>query len=52
MSKDFRSWLFLFILALIWGSSFILMKRGMYDAAGNPIFSEDRKSTRLNSSHT
>lgn len=40
MSKDFRSWLFLFILALIWGSSFILMKRGMYDAAGNPIFSD------------
>ena len=40
MSKDLRSWLFLFILALIWGSSFILMKRGMYDEAGAPIFSD------------
>lgn len=40
MSKDVRSWLFLFILALIWGSSFILMKRGMYDVNGNPIFSD------------
>lgn len=42
MSKDLRSWLFLFILALIWGSSFILMKRGMYDEVGGPIFSDSQ----------
>jgi drug/metabolite transporter (DMT)-like permease len=40
MTKDLRSWLLLFVLALIWGSSFILMKRGMYDEAGTPIFSD------------
>lgn len=39
MNKEFRSWLFLFLLALIWGSSFILMKKGMFDAAEEPIFS-------------
>jgi len=42
MSKDFRSWLFLFILALIWGASFILMKRGMYDETGDPVFSDSQ----------
>lgn len=40
MSKDVRSWIFLFILALIWGSSFILMKLGMYDSKENPVFSD------------
>jgi drug/metabolite transporter (DMT)-like permease len=39
MSKDLRSWLTLFILAGIWGASFILMKRGMYDENGGTIFS-------------
>lgn len=29
MSKRFLSWLILILLALVWGSSFILMKRGM-----------------------
>lgn len=42
MSKDLRSWIFLFILALIWGSSFILMKRGMYDEVGGHIFSDSQ----------
>lgn len=42
MSKDLRSWLFLFVLALIWGSSFILMKRGMYDEQGGVIFSDSQ----------
>ncbi|AEA42306.1 DMT family transporter [Fluviicola taffensis] len=42
MTKDFRSWIFLFILALIWGSSFILMKRGMYDELGQSIFSDSQ----------
>lgn len=40
MSKDLRSWLTLFILAGIWGASFILMKRGMYDENGGVIFSD------------
>lgn len=39
MNKELRSWFFLFLLALIWGSSFILMKKGMFDAAEEPIFS-------------
>ena len=30
------------LLALIWGSSFILMKRAMFDAAGLPIFSAEQ----------
>lgn len=42
MSKEFRSWLFLFILALIWGSSFILMKKGMYDDVGGHVFSDSQ----------
>ncbi len=42
MSKDLRSWLSLFILALIWGASFILMKRGMYDENGRHIFSDSQ----------
>lgn len=40
MTKDFRSWVFLLILALIWGSSFILMKLGMYDSEGEVVFSD------------
>ncbi len=42
MSKDLRSWLTLFILAGIWGASFILMKRGMYDENGGTIFSDSQ----------
>lgn len=42
MSKEFKSWLFLIILALIWGSSFILMKKGMYDASGGMIFTDSQ----------
>lgn len=42
MSKDLRSWIFLFVLALIWGSSFILMKRGMYDESEQVIFSDSQ----------
>lgn len=40
MSKQVQAWIFLFILALIWGSSFILMKLGMYDAEGNTVFTD------------
>jgi drug/metabolite transporter (DMT)-like permease len=39
MSKSRLSYLFIPLLALIWGSSFILMKFGMFDASGNAIFS-------------
>lgn len=42
MSKELRSWLFLVILALIWGSSFILMKKGMYDESGGQVFSDSQ----------
>lgn len=42
MNKEFRSWFFLIILALIWGSSFILMKKGMYDELGGTIFSDSQ----------
>ena len=33
-----KSWLKLFFLALIWGSSFILIKRGLFAADGSVIF--------------
>lgn len=38
MTKELKSWLLLFLLAGIWGSSFILMKRGMYTISGDSIF--------------
>jgi drug/metabolite transporter (DMT)-like permease len=40
MSKESKSWLFLFLLASIWGSSFILMKKAMYTDDGLDIFSD------------
>jgi drug/metabolite transporter (DMT)-like permease len=39
MGKDAKNWGLLLILATIWGSSFILMKRGMFTSDGEPIFS-------------
>lgn len=39
MQKKWSSWCLLVLLASIWGSSFILMKLGMYDADGKPVFS-------------
>lgn len=39
MGKDAKNWGLLLILASIWGSSFILMKRGMFTPDGDPIFS-------------
>jgi drug/metabolite transporter (DMT)-like permease len=38
MTKEIRSWMLLLLLACIWGSSFILMKRGMFTPAGDQIF--------------
>ncbi len=40
MKTDLRSWALLVILACIWGSSFLLMKRGMVALDGTPLFSD------------
>jgi drug/metabolite transporter (DMT)-like permease len=42
MSKELKSWLLLLFLACVWGSSFILMKRGMHTHTGEPIFSDQQ----------
>lgn len=40
MSREFKNWAMLLFLAVIWGSSFLLMKRGMVDkVSGEAIFS-------------
>jgi drug/metabolite transporter (DMT)-like permease len=39
MSSKFISWALFIILCIIWGSSFILMKWGMYDANLHPVLS-------------
>jgi drug/metabolite transporter (DMT)-like permease len=39
VKQNLKSWLLLLLLACIWGSSFILMKKGMYGPGGSPIFS-------------
>lgn len=39
MNKKMVSWVLLILLSLIWGSSFILMKRGMHSLDGHAIFS-------------
>jgi drug/metabolite transporter (DMT)-like permease len=40
MSKEVKSWLLLVLLSCVWGSSFILMKKGMHTADGISIFSD------------
>ena len=40
MTKNAFSWILLLSLATIWGSSFILMKRGMQAIDGTPLFSD------------
>lgn len=37
MSTKFQNWLLLIVLSLIWGSSFILMKRGMVAFSSNQV---------------
>lgn len=37
--SPFAKWAILVLLAFIWGSSFILMKRGMFTAGGETVFS-------------
>jgi drug/metabolite transporter (DMT)-like permease len=39
MSQTLKSWILLLLLACIWGSSFILMKKGMFTIDEEPIFS-------------
>jgi drug/metabolite transporter (DMT)-like permease len=39
MNNKFTNWLLFALLCLIWGSSFILMKWGMYDGEGKPVLS-------------
>lgn len=39
MKTNLKSWLLLALLACIWGSSFILMKKGMYNDQHEEIFS-------------
>lgn len=39
MKSNLKSWLLLALLACIWGSSFILMKKGMYNEQNKEIFS-------------
>ena len=40
MTKEVKSWLLLLLLSCVWGSSFILMKKGMHTSDGFPIFSD------------
>lgn len=42
MSKQAISWILLIFLACIWGSSFILMKKGMFSEDGSVIFSSQQ----------
>ena len=42
MSKQTISWLLLLLLSCIWGSSFILMKKGMFAEDGTAIFSSEQ----------
>lgn len=39
MKIELKAWLLLFVLAGIWGSSFILMKKGLFHDETHPIFS-------------
>jgi drug/metabolite transporter (DMT)-like permease len=45
MSNSTKSWLLLTLLACIWGSSFILMKKGMYSEDDKVIFSAAQVGT-------
>jgi drug/metabolite transporter (DMT)-like permease len=42
MTKEMKGWLLLILLACIWGSSFILMKKGMHTENGFAIFSDSQ----------
>jgi len=40
MQQPLKNWILLIVLSIIWGSSFILMKRGMESMDGHLIFSD------------
>ena len=40
MTKEMKGWILLILLACVWGSSFILMKKGMFATDGSLIFSD------------
>lgn len=40
-----KYWFLLLLLSLIWGSSFILMKKGMYGPAGEIVFNSNQVAT-------
>ena len=42
MGNDKKNWGLLLLLACVWGSSFILMKRGMFTVSNEPIFSDSQ----------
>ncbi len=46
MKNETKSWLLLILLAIVWGSSFILMKRGLHTVSGEAIF-DDRQVAAL-----
>jgi drug/metabolite transporter (DMT)-like permease len=45
MRSELKSWGLLLFLACVWGSSFILMKKGMYTTSGEAIFSDTQVGT-------
>lgn len=42
MKQEVKNWGLLILLSMIWGSSFILMKRGMHSMSGEAIFSSEQ----------
>lgn len=42
MKNETKGWLLLLILAVIWGSSFILMKKSMFTDSGDAIFTDQQ----------
>ena len=40
MTKETKNWILLILLACVWGSSFILMKRGMFTSDHQAIFND------------
>jgi drug/metabolite transporter (DMT)-like permease len=38
MKKETKAWVFLILLSLIWGSSFILMEKAMFPKPNKPAF--------------
>ena len=41
----YKYWFLLALLSLIWGSSFVLMKIGMYSPSGSPVFNSNQVAT-------